>query len=62
MRWKKKPEAKDGDIKVREGRFLFFPKCLEEEWRWLEYASWSLIRKWDQCTCFYDWYGYQWLD
>jgi hypothetical protein len=39
MRWnQKKPEF--GDRKVC-GSFLLFPKCIEGEFRWLEYAYWE---------------------
>jgi hypothetical protein len=40
MRWKPKPEHKAGDMRIKSG-FLFFPKCLQGEWRWLEDASWG---------------------
>ncbi len=34
MRWKEK-EYRDGEKRVVK-RFLFFPKLIEGEWRWLE--------------------------
>ena len=42
MRWKAgpvKPERKVGDTRFKTG-FLFFPKCLNGEWRWLESTIW----------------------
>lgn len=40
MRWKKKvkPPKRNGDYRITT-KFLLFPKCLENEWRWLETAS-----------------------
>lgn len=43
MRWKAQqaePEHKVGDTRIKTG-FLFFPKCLNDEWRWLEKSSWE---------------------
>jgi hypothetical protein len=42
MRWKAgpvKPIRKVGDTRFKTG-FLFFPKCLNGEWRWLESTIW----------------------
>ena len=36
----RKPEAKTGDKRIRKG-FLFFPKCIKGEHRWLERAEWE---------------------
>ena len=37
MRWKrkKKQQPKEGDTRIVDW-FLLFPKCLDDEWRWLE--------------------------
>ena len=34
---------KTGDTRVRKG-FLFFPRIIEHEMRWLEYAEW--VEEW----------------
>lgn len=42
MRWTTKwkdPNPYLGDIRIRKG-FLFFPKKIDTETRWLEYARW----------------------
>jgi hypothetical protein len=42
MKWnaRKKPYPNYGDRRIVD-RFLFFPKEMEGEWRWLEKASWA---------------------
>jgi hypothetical protein len=42
MRWKtpKKTLPNYGD-KREVTKFLLFPKCMGEEWRWLEKATWT---------------------
>ena len=42
MKWHKKfkPLPKDGETREIT-RFLWFPKCIDSEWRWLEKASWE---------------------
>ena len=40
MRWPEKRSPKDGDRRHRRG-FLFWPKCIAHEWRWLEWAEWT---------------------
>ncbi|KKM91234.1 hypothetical protein LCGC14_1230540 [marine sediment metagenome] len=61
MRWKVK-EPKDGDLRVRESRFLLFPRLIRGERRWLEFASWTQVRRFDQATCFYEWRDIAWAD
>jgi hypothetical protein len=39
MRWKEKPRFNNGDRRLRTA-FLFFPKTINGETRWLETASW----------------------
>ena len=42
MKWKMKdpePDPVEGQKRIQKG-FLFFPKCLNREWRWLEKAIW----------------------
>lgn len=38
MRWKQ--EEKDNSFRIRSG-FLFFPKTINAETRWLEFAKWK---------------------
>ena len=54
MRWKgkRKVKPKDGDRRIVRV-FLFFPRKLEGEWRWLEMAT---IEQWYVETITYD-YG-----
>ena len=33
-----------GDTKIKK-RFLLFPKCIGDEWRWLEFAVWLKVFK-----------------
>jgi hypothetical protein len=39
MRWEQKTYAY-GETRMRCG-FLFLPKCIQWEWRWLERAVWT---------------------
>ena len=38
MKWCKPPELIEGEQRTVR-RFLWFPKCLNREWRWLEFAD-----------------------
>ncbi len=40
MRWNKKQPPKENDIRIKT-RFLLFPKCINNEGRWLEKTSWT---------------------
>lgn len=44
MRWRKKPReiAKRGSYRTRSG-FLFYPKLIDDEWRWLERTKWDQV-------------------
>jgi hypothetical protein len=53
MRWKKKPEPKIGDRRIR-ARFLFWPKTILGETRWLEWAKWEE----EYATRLEYWYGF----
>lgn len=53
MRWTPKPLPDLGTLRVRVG-FLWLPKKLNGEWRWLEYAAWS-----EEFVSYYE-YGYGW--
>jgi len=39
MKWTEKT-FRDGDLRTRRG-FLFFPKQIGKQWRWLEFARWE---------------------
>lgn len=39
MRLRLKSKLCGGEIREKR-RFLWFPKCINREWRWLETASW----------------------
>lgn len=45
MRGKFAPEPKEGTDRARK-EFLFFPKCIRREWRWLETAAWKESYRW----------------
>jgi hypothetical protein len=44
MRWKQKEETRDGTQRIVT-RFLFFPKTLFNETRWLEFAQ--ILQTWN---------------
>jgi hypothetical protein len=50
---------KDGDTRKRSG-YLVFPKRIDDELRWLEYAEWEEKYTW----CWYEgwWYSNKWLN
>jgi len=59
MKWKAKPKPKVDDTR-KKTRFLFFPKCLDNEWRWLEKATWI-----QEYTLLYPetaWWDISWLN
>jgi len=67
MRFGKGPKLKEGARRIRTG-FLLFPKCIQGQWRWLEYASWEEIYKKykyraPECpdTVAYFWRAIKWL-
>ena len=51
MRWPKKP------LELTICRFLFWPKCLNGEYRWLEFAGIKRRRVWagENLWCEYGW-------
>lgn len=69
MRWKKKPVntktyPKEGDERVISG-FLFFPECLNGEYRWLEFAQ--VLQVWAEDYCnhpypIYKWCAVSWVE
>lgn len=56
MRWK---QAQERDARIRSG-FLFFPKCIDGEWRWLERARWKQIFVASYTDC--GWVNLSWID
>ena len=42
MRWNKKEPPCVGNSRLRS-RFLFLPKCVAGQWRWLEFAVWEEV-------------------
>jgi len=41
MRWAKQVALKSGEMRTIRNKFLFFPKIINHQYRWLEYASWE---------------------
>lgn len=60
MRW---TSPKLGDKRIRS-RFLIFPKRLQSQWRWLEYACWEEEYQYVSYSFHYDgkWQGRRWLN
>jgi hypothetical protein len=48
---KKSPGPKIGDQRVVV-KFLFLPKCLDGQWRWLELAD--IIQEYEECSVYRD--------
>lgn len=61
MRWKQKPKPKEGDIRIIK-KFLFFPKKIEDETRWLEsaYIVQEYIRYQVEWSINYTWKDISW--
>jgi len=66
MRWKaqkKKQQPKEGDTRIVD-RSLLFPKCLDDEWRWLEltqiYQEYRPVRWMVDVPTLYDWVDLHW--
>ena len=62
MRWRKKV-LEEGETRVKRG-FLFFPKTINNETRWLEYATWRehTIGQSDGCGSWFIWGELEWVD
>jgi hypothetical protein len=39
MRWDKKKRPVEGERRIKR-KFLWFPKCLKGQYRWMETAEW----------------------
>ena len=67
MRWKSKPISKVGDKKIVT-KFLWFPKKINRETRWLEKATWEeeyqqICESEEECyTYSYKWIKIRWID
>ena len=71
MRWKKASQPKNhelGDIKII-WKFLLIPRCLNHEWRWLEYAyikcKYSRYKKYSYPGTYNikkGWLAFKWID
>ncbi len=60
MRWKRK-FYKTGDYRIKK-KFLFFPLCLEKEYRWLEIVE--IVQKYyaNDISYRYGWYNIAFYD
>lgn len=61
MRWKTKPEPQILDTRIKE-HFLFFPKEINNEWRWLEKAKYKQCYGWWNGLCYKGWIDKEWID
>lgn len=59
MRFHRKDSPKVGDVRIRE-RFLWFPKRIGNEVRWLEKAKYS--EQLFSCWTDLEWVAKQWID
>ena len=50
---------KRGETRVKSG-FLLFPKWINHQWRWLEYAKWE--QRWSSGLFHYEWWNIKWVD
>ena len=53
MRWKEKPEPQWHDDRIKE-HFLFLPKKIRNEWRWLEKAKYKQNYEYINEKLYYD--------
>lgn len=59
---KTKPWPREGARRTKEG-FLFFPKWIGDEMRWLENAKWEEQAEYHAFSIqFSDWESIRWLD
>lgn len=60
MRFESKPKPKMGETRIKS-KFLFLPKKINNQWRWLEKATWEEVfgyKKYD----FKSWSANKWLN
>lgn len=61
MRWFNGPKMKDYDTRIRVD-YLFFPRCIGGEWRWMEHAKWLQIYLKENPLSFRrTWRDWEWL-
>lgn len=58
MKWHNAPILEDGELIVTT--FLFFPKCINGEWRWLEKVIYKTYRNWNYYTDSYFFTDIEW--
>ena len=72
MRWKIKEKTKEenivqsylGDTRIKHG-FLWLPKCIKKEIRWLECSSWkeqAYLAKASEGIPYLRWIGVKWIE
>ncbi len=63
MRWKEKPTPIPFEtIRIKE-HFLFFPKKINNEWRWLERVKYKqCYEEWWDGICYIRWVDKEWID
>jgi hypothetical protein len=61
MRWNGKKLFRDGDLRFKR-KFLWLPKRIGREWRWLEFGQWRerFICKSFDGPAF--WQAFSWID
>ena len=57
----KRSRPEGGDSRTKKG-FLFLPKRIGNETRWLEFATWKQFCYWELNGEFYKWVDYKWVD
>ena len=58
MRFQVEPCVQEGDMRIIT-RFLFFPKCIGEEVRWLEKARIKQVARYNMCGNAH-WFDHKW--
>jgi len=65
MRWKRR-EKSNPDVNEKRAvtRFLWWPTCLNDEWRWLEYAKIiQQFQKYGGFLCLtWGWVDFEWTE
>ena len=64
MKINHKPKPRDGEYRISSG-FLWFPKTIGSQTRWLEYAKWlECYLKFADGNgfAFYEWIARNWVD
>lgn len=63
LKWKKqmKIDYQEGDTRIVR-RFLFWPVCIQDEWRWLGLALIKQKYQHVTRTGLYKWFNREWID